>query len=193
MNNPLVNIQMSAREKRVVMLAALVALVLVVTNLFPALQRIYDSRQQNIESLELDLAREERLTENTAQWRERRIAAETRRDELAAQTFSGATVPVIEANIQRALSQHARDAGITVSSTRLADRLETAGWILISQEMSFRTSDAGNTVEFLRQLETSSPRLHVTHFNLSHTRTQYNGAITVVGFARSESIGNNDE
>jgi hypothetical protein len=86
------------------------------------------------------------------------------------------------------LSQHARDSGITVASTRLADRLETAGWLMISQEMSFRTSEDGNTIEFLEKLENSTPKLRVTDFNLSRSRNQYSGSITVVGFARSEGL-----
>jgi len=108
--------------------------------------------------------------------------------ELEAQTFDGETVPIVEANIQSALSLHARDSGITVSSTRLAETLETDGWLLISQEMSYRTTDQANTVAFLEKLEQSLPRLRVTDFNVNRSRNQYSGSITVVGFTRSEGL-----
>lgn len=179
--------QISTREKNILIVAGIVLMVFASTRLFPALNAIYQSRADSIESVQLDIEREQRLIANTASWRERRVAVESQRSELQAQIFSGETVPIIEANIQRALSQYARDSSITVSSTRLAERLESDGWLLVSQEMSFRTDDAANTVTFLQKLETSVPRLHVSDFSLSRNRNQYTGSITVVSFARNIS------
>ena len=107
---------------------------------------------------------------------------------LETQLFEGETIPFVEANIQRALSQYARDSGITVSSTRLAEKLETEGWLIISQEMSFRTTNAGSTITFLQKLEESEPRLRVTDYSFDRSRNQYSGSITVVGFANSEGL-----
>lgn len=170
------------------MLAGLVATVFVATSGWPAIRSVYVERQGNIESVEIDIARERRLIENTASWRERRVEVESQIAELQNQIFTGGTIPIVEANIQRALSLHARDSGIIVSSTRLADRLVTDDWLLISQEMSFRTSAQVNTVRFLERLNNSTPRLRVTAFNVSRSRNQYSGSITVVGFARSEGL-----
>ena len=61
-------------------------------------------------------------------------------------------------------------------------------WLLIRQEMSFRTNDQANTARFLEGLENSTPRLRVTAFNVNRSRNQYSGSITVVGFARSEGL-----
>ena len=41
------------------------------------------------------------------------------------------------------------------------------------------------SVEFLRKLETSSPKLRVTGFSFDKNNNQYVGSITVVGFARA--------
>ena len=54
--------------------------------------------------------------------------------------------------------------------------------------MSFRTTEAGNTIGFLERLEESTPRLFVTDFAINRTRNLYNGTITVVGFALSEGL-----
>lgn len=178
--------QISSREKNILIMAGVVALLFISTRVFPAIKQVYLARQDSIESVQLDIEREQRLIENTASWRDRRVGADSKRAELEVQIFSGDTVPIVEANIQRALSLYARDSGITVSSTRLAETLEMDGWILISQEMSFRTNDAANTVGFLQKLEDSTPRLRVTDFNLTRSRNQYSGSITVVGFARSD-------
>ena len=180
--------KISQRERNILILAAVVALIFLSTSGWPAIKSVYTQRQDNIEGVEIDIAREQRLIENTASWRERRVEVESQIDELHNQLFSGATIPIVEANIQRALSGHARDTGITVSSTRLADRLISDDWLLISQEMSFRTSDQMNTARFLERLETSAPRLWVTGFTVKRSRNQYSGSITVVGFARSEGL-----
>lgn len=178
---------LSTRERNVLIIAGLVALAFISTSIFPAVKRLYQERQASIESVQLDIEREQRLIANTASWRERRVEVEVKRAELEAQIFSGNTIPIVEANIQRALSQYARETNITVSSTRLAERLQADDWLLISQEMSFRTDNAANTVEFLQRLETSMPRLRVTDFSLTRSRNQYSGSITVVGFARGET------
>jgi len=180
--------QVSSREKNILLLAGLVAAVFILSSVLPAIQAIYQQREESIETVRLDFDRETSLIENTVRWRERRVTVEANRAELETQIFSGDTIPIVEANIQRELSRHARDSGISVSSTRLAERLQTAGWLLISQEMSFRTDNAGNTVSFLQKLESSTPRLRVTDFSVNRSRSQYSGSITVVGFARSQGL-----
>ena len=179
----------SAREQRVLTLAGLVGAVLIATQILPAVQGLYERRSAEIESVLLAVEREARLIEGSLLWRDRRIEAEVQQAQVESQIFIGATIPLVEANIQRDLSRHARDSGLSVSSTRLADSLEADDWLMVSQEMSFRTNDAGNTITFLRLLENSEPRLRVRDFSLSRSRNQYNGSITVVGFAENASRG----
>lgn len=169
-------------------LAGVVALVFMVTSVSPTISRFYNSRQENIEKIRLDVSREQRLIQETALWETRRSDVELAQAELEKQIFIGDTIPVVEANIQRELSVRARDSGITVNSTRLAERLETEDWLLISQEMSFRTNDAANTITFLKKLNETEPQLKVTDFSVNRSRNQYSGSITVVGFARSDNL-----
>jgi hypothetical protein len=180
--------QVSKREKNIIVLAGIVALVFVATQILPAIQSIYGERQEAIEAVLLSSDQELRLVENAERWQQRRANVETERATLEQQVFSGATVPLIEANIQSALAQYARDADIERNSTRLAERLEADGWLLISQEMSFRTNDAANTLRLLEALENSSPRLYVKDFTLNRNRNLFTGDITVVGFARSDQL-----
>lgn len=174
----------STREKNILMLAALVAVVFFLTSMSPAVAAFYRERAENIDRVSLDIEREQRLIAESDAWQARRQAAEQTQAELERQIFTGGTLPVIEANIQRELSADARESGITVNSTRLAERIEADGWVLISQEMSFSTNNAANTVSFLQKLDESEPRLRVTDFSVSRSRNQYAGSITVVGFAR---------
>jgi len=190
MNQALKNmgIQLSVRERNILILAAVVALFFLLNFLIPTITGAYANRQAEIESVRLAVAREQRLVEDTEFWARRRAEAEARSEELQTLIFSAATVPLIEAAIQRSLTQYARDSAINVNSTRLAERLETDGWLMISQEMSFRTANAANTINLLEMLENSAPRLFVKDFSLDYNRNQYTGAITVVGFAPDNGL-----
>lgn len=179
---------LSKRERNILIMAAVVGLMFLASSVLPAVRNVYRERAAAIENQELAIERERRLVEETVRWRDRRIESETMQAELETLIFSGNTIPVIEANIQRELTLYARDSGISVTSTRLAERLETEGWFLISQEMDFRTTDAANTINFLDKLDQSAPRLWLTGFSLDRTRNIYNGSITVVGFARSDGL-----
>ncbi len=185
--------QFSKREKNLVYGALIVALAFAGTTVLPAVQSIYSDRERNIETVLLDIEREQRLLENSSTWRERRIEAELRAAQLEQQIFSGETIPLVEAELQSFLSRYARESSIIVGSTRLAERLETNEWLMISQEMSFRTDSANNTIGFLERLDDSIPRLYVKDFSINRTRSQYTGEITVVGFARAEGLTSEEE
>lgn len=180
--------QISKREKNILILAGIVAAAFAVTRLFPALQGYYQQRNLAIDDIRLQIEREQRLFDESITWRNRRVEVESAGAELEGQVFSGETLPIIEANIQRALTQRARDAQVSVTSTRLAERQDTDDWVMVRQEMAFRTTDAANTIRFLQSLDDSSPRLWVADFSLDRARNQYSGSITVVGFARSEGL-----
>ena len=178
------SVAISTRERNLLLLLGAVGVAFLASYLIPAIGAWSEQRGQQVEALELALDQEQRLIENSARWAEDRAEVELRETEMQLGIFSGDTIPLIEAAIQQDLSRYARESGLTVNSTRLAERLETEGWLLISQEMSFRTTEANRTVAFLERLGESMPRLRVTDFSLSRSRTQYTGAITVVGFAR---------
>lgn len=180
--------RISKRERTILLAAAAVTAVFLLTRIVPSLTALYQQRNEDLETQRLDIERERRLIDETASWRDRRVEVENLQTNLVAQTFTGATASTIEASLQSALTGYARDSEITVLSTRLAERMETKGWLLIRQEMSFRTTNAGNTIRFLQRLDESSPRLWVTKFNLGRSRNQYDGTITVVGFANSEGL-----
>lgn len=178
----------SQREKNLVYAAIIVSVIFAGTIVLPAVQAIYLNRERNIEQILLDIERERSLFENSLSWREKRIDVEARANQLQRQIFAGDTIPLVEAELQSLLSRYARESSVIVGSTRLAERLETDDWLMISQEMSFRTDDANNTIGFLASLSNSVPRLYVKDFSINRTRSQYTGDIIVVGFARSEGL-----
>jgi hypothetical protein len=180
--------QISKREQNILVLAGIVAVVFAVSSVGPAVGAFYQERNNVIEDINLAIERERRLFDETITWRDRKTEVELVLQDFEAQVFSGETIPIIEANIQRALTQFARDSEMSIVSTRLADRLEAEDWIMVRQEVSFRTTSQENTISFLQMLDESAPRLWVTDFSVDRTRNQYSGSITAVGFARQEGL-----
>ncbi len=175
---------LSSREKGILGLALLVAFVFFITRGLPLLQDAYSARAESIDSVLLDSEREKRLLASEDSWTQKRQETEANLAAAEAGLFRGTTAATVEASIQRVLTQYAANAGITVNSTRLAERMRAGNWTLISQELSFQTNDASATVQFLNLIEQSVPRLKVSAFTLDRSRNQFSGSITVAGFAR---------
>lgn len=175
---------LSTRERGILALAFLVGAVFFVTRGLPLVTDAYAARAESIDSVLLDIERERRLLNSEASWEQKRRETEAKLAAAEAGLFRGTTAATVEASIQRELSQYAASAGITVNSTRLAERLPAGEWTLISQELSFETTDAAATVRFLKLIEQSVPKLKVSAFSLDRSRNQFSGSLTAVGFAR---------
>ena len=93
--------EISSREKNILILAGVVALIFLVTNLSPRIAGLYNERQNSVENIQLEIARELRLIEEIDSWRERRVSVEESQALFESQIFNGDTIPVVEANIQR--------------------------------------------------------------------------------------------
>jgi len=178
----------SPREKRVLMLGGLVAVIFVLTTAVPAARDMYQQRAIVLDGLRIEIEREQRLAEEEDTWRQRREAIDARARDMEAQVFSSATVPLLSANIQRLVREHADASDINITATRLAESLQADGWLLVEQSVSFNLGDQGNLPGFIDRLEQSRPWLGVSSFNLRHNRNQYSGDITVVGFARTVEL-----
>ena len=85
--------QFSKREKNLVYGALIVALAFAGTTVLPAVQSIYLDRESNIETVLLDIEREQRLLENSLTWRQRRVEAELRAAQLEQQIFPARLSP----------------------------------------------------------------------------------------------------
>lgn len=179
---------MNKREKSWIGIAAAVAVVLVVVNGFPTIYQIYEDGQSDNERMELDLAREANIIFATGDWRDRRIQTEAKLEGLQNDIFQAETLSLVSANIQRDLRRYASEAGISVTSTKLAENRETKGWLMVEQEMSFRMTDESSSMQFLELLEQSTPHLEVTAFSMRRNRSQITGSVTVVAFSRPDGL-----
>jgi hypothetical protein len=176
--------QLTSREKNILRLALLFAVLMLLSNGVPAVRAVYAERSATIEQLRDAIAREQRLIEDQDLWEQRRADIQNQMQDMQAQAFQSGTVPMLTANIQRLVRQYASESGITITSTRLAESKESNGWLMVEQSMSFALDNQSNTLGFLNRLEESRPYLGVTSFSMRHNRNQYTGDITVVGFSR---------
>jgi len=178
---------MTRREKSILYAGAAVVVLMVLLRGLPVAGEIYAERKETIALIRDDIAREQNLTAATEDWRTRRDDIENRFAQLQTQVFETSTLPLLTANLQRMVRQYANDASVSITSTKLAEPLETDGWLLVEQELSFTMDNQSNSLGFLRRLEESQPWLGVTSFTMRRNRNQYSGSVTVVGYSRSGS------
>tara|TARA_R100001377_G_scaffold62011_1_gene37942 strand:+ start:510 stop:1067 length:558 start_codon:yes stop_codon:yes gene_type:complete len=176
---------MTKREKNILFAALAVGLVFALTQGYPAIQSQYSARADRIDELQTSLERERRLIEDAQTWSERRAQVLDRGAELTQQLFQDSSIPLVSANIQRLVRDYANETNVSITSTKLAESMETDGWILVEQELTIVTSNQNYILSFLDRIETSSPLLGVSSFSVRRNRNQYAGTITVVGFSRT--------
>lgn len=176
---------MTKREKNILLAALAVGVVFVITQGLPAINNLYTARSERIEELQTSLERERRLIDDEQMWSERRAEVESRGAELTDQLFQESSIPLVSANIQRLVREYAIRTYVSITSTKLAESMETEGWLLVEQELSIITDNQNNILSFLDRIETSSPLLGVSSFSIRRNRNQYAGTITVVGFSRT--------
>jgi hypothetical protein len=177
---------MTKREKTIVMLAGLVGAVFVLTQGLPSLKNIYSARSEAISQLRTDVQRQQTLIDDAELWRERREDAQLRSDDLGARLFQETSIPLISANVQRLVREYATEAGVSITSTKLAESMSADGWLLVEQELSILTDNQANVLALLTSIESSDPLLGISTFSARRNRNQYAGTITVVAFSRTQ-------
>lgn len=172
------------REKRILGLALFVAVIFLLTNGFPAMLNVYQSRDLQVQTLQADIDREQRLIDGADSWAQRRMEAELRLAASESNLFLADNSALLAAAIQRQAREIGLENGITITSVSLAESNTAANWLMVEQTMSFALADQNSMLRFLNALRQSQPFLGVSRFDLRRNRNQYIGEITVVGFSR---------
>lgn len=179
---------MTNREKKILLLAAAIGAIFIINQAFPALRETYADRSAEIAEIKSRIDREQRLFSDSEQWQERREKTQLEQAVLEKSIISETTVPLVSTNIQRVVRDYATASGISITSTKLAESMRADDWLLVEQELSIQTAAQGNVLEFLRSIESSTPKLGITQFSLRRNRNQYSGTITVIGFSRASAV-----
>jgi phosphoserine phosphatase len=176
---------LTTREKRILVLALIVGVVLLLANGLPAFMSWYQARSDAIAALQIDIEREQRLIADADVWVQRREDAEQSIRELEASLFNAGSVALLTAGIQRQVRQIAAESSLNITSANLAQSRNKDNWILVEQTLSFNTDDQNNVLMFLQRLQDTRPVLKVVGFSMRRNRNLYAGEITVVGFSQS--------
>jgi hypothetical protein len=181
------------REKRILGLAAFVAVVFLLTNGVPALLDVFRSRNLQIENLRADIDREQRLIDGADDWAQRRADADQRLSDIESSLFTAGSAALLAAAIQRQAREIGSENGLIVTSVSLAESNISADWLMVEQTMSFALGDQNSMLRFLNALKQSEPFLGVSSLDLRRNRNQYIGEITVVGFSRLTTSTQSEE
>lgn len=176
---------LNAREKLIMRLALLVAVIMLLVNGIPAGSAFYNERAVQLETLRAEIDREQRLIDDAELWQQRSDAAQQQVRTLDNSLFTGGSVALLTAAIQRQVRQIAMETGLSINSVNLAESQQSGDWTLVEQALSFSTTDQNNTLLFMQRLEDTQPLLKVTRFSMRPNRNQYAGEMTVVGFSRA--------
>ena len=174
---------MKSNEKKLVGLALLLLLALITVRVVPSLKTSYEDGLKEIELLEQQIARLQFMFEEFFIIQDREAS---RREDVAvleSLMFTGQDPNLIGSGVQRQLRQAVDEAGLLVRQYSTPRFIEIDGWLLVVQEMDF-VIEQEKILQFLNLLENSSPKLHITEFNISRNRRQYTGSITVTGFSK---------
>jgi hypothetical protein len=182
---------LTGREKLILRLALLMAIIMLLVNGVPAMTAYYQARTIQIETLTAEIEREQRLIDDAELWQQRSTAAEWQLQSLESSLFTGGSVALLTAAIQRQVRQIATETGLSINSANLAESRQSGDWVLVEQSLSFSTADQNNTLVFMQRLADTQPLLKVTRFSMRSNRNQYIGDLTVVGFSQASTQVNN--
>jgi len=178
---------LTSREKRILMLAAAMAVLMLLAKGVPAVSAWYQNRANTIANLQMEIEREQRLIADAELWAQRREEAEQSVRALEASLFDASSVALLTAGIQRQVRQIAAEARLNITSANLAQSRTKENWILVEQTLAFNTDDQNNVMAFLQRLKSTQPTLKVVGFSMRRNRNAYAGEITVVGFSRTSA------
>jgi len=174
---------MKSNEKKLVGLALLLLLALITVRVVPSLKTSYEDGLKEIELLEQQIARLQFMVEEFFIIQDREASRREDVTVLESLMFTGQDPNLIGSGVQRQLRQAVDEAGLLVRQYSTPRFIEIDGWLLVVQEMDF-VIEQEKILQFLNLLENSSPKLHITEFNISRNRRQYTGSITVTGFSK---------
>ena len=174
---------MKSNEKKLVGLALFIFLALFIVRFVPSLKTSYEDGLKEIELLEQQIARLQFMVEEFFIIQDREASRREDVAELESLMFPGQDPNLIGSSVQRQLRQAVDEAGLLVRQYSTPRFTEIDGWLLVVQEMDF-VIEQEKILQFLNLLENSSPKLHITEFNINRNRRQYTGSITVTGFSK---------
>ena len=176
---------MKNNEKKLLGLAIFLFLALIIVRVAPLLKTSYEDGLEEIELLEQRISRLQLMVEEAFFIRDREASRREEVAELESLMFTGQDPNLIGSSVQRQLRQAVDEAGLLVRQYSTPRFTEIDGWLLVVQEMDF-VIEQEKILQFLNLLENSTPKLHITEFNINRNRRQYTGSITVTGFSKQD-------
>lgn len=174
---------MKGNERKLLLLAGVLFVLVLVVRILPWAYTQYRDGREQVTLLEARVARYQELIRDTEVWQARAAEQQAKADAMRGWVFAGSSASLIGSSVQRALSQIAGQAGVSIHETTVARYGNSGDWLTVDQELDF-TLDQAEILPFLAALEQARPRLYITRFSVTHNRRQYLGQIQVLAFGR---------
>jgi hypothetical protein len=178
-------IYLTTKEKRLLFIAALMFFgYMLPFYMWPIASSYYQNYRDNIERLQTQIERYEKLAADATFWEEENQKAKLERDKTLAGLLQGDNRELVGAKMQGLIKQLAQNTGITFKTLDPPDTsLSTGEWVLVIQSMQFE-ADSRTLIEFLKALQRTPETLKVASLDVRSSRTQLTCTIKVTGFSR---------
>jgi len=178
---------MQQRERKLVLLAAMLFALVLLVRIVPAIVDYYQQGRDDVALLQERIARYQALAAATQEWQERQQLKALEVGELESSVFQGSDANLIGNSVQRSLRSAVERSELGIREMSVSRYSYVGDWLFVTQDMSF-TLDQDNVLPFLSALQELRPRLFVQSFSVTRNRRQYTGNITVTGFGRVQPV-----
>ncbi len=174
---------MSTKERQLLLIFAVLTVLVLLVNVFPALYKQYQQEQEELAQMHLRLEAYRKLLGTDAQWQEKLNQAQKRKQIAEQGLFSGETREIIDARMQSQVKKLAQEAGVKIESIGLAEYTHTNEWLMVNKRIRFSAKTA-QLVKLLTLLQKAKPKLTVIGLDVRVNRKILRGTFKVVGFSR---------
>ncbi len=174
---------MNAREKNLVKLGCMLAVLTVVVRGFPALNSWRNDRLVSIANVQARISRLDNLLEKRSFWQQKVDNLIVAQKHLTGRIFYGDTPEIISARVQGTIKKIAQKTGVTINTLSLPEFSRTDSWLLISHVIVLE-GGADMVFDFFQKLQADSHKLLVVEVNLRASGNLLRGSVKVTGFSR---------
>ncbi len=176
---------MTTSEKRLFYIAGFFFIIYMLPfYIAPKVYNVYEDYNQNIETLESNIKKYEKLNQQTEEIKAEYQHLTTIVAEIESGLLTGQTRQLIGTNLRSLVTKLAKDVGITmVKSLPPPDTsFATDEWLFVIQSMQFEASSA-TLIDFLQAITDNDKKLEIIHVNVRSRNNKLTGKIEIGGFS----------
>jgi hypothetical protein len=179
---------MTRKEKRLLYtMLAIFVFYAVPFEIYPRAMAFYQDEVDEIQQLQTQIDKSQRLFQKTEFWREQNIRKKEERAEIYASLLKGKNRNLLVVEIQELIKELVNKTGVASYSTQELPAFSenTGDWMFITQKVTFE-SESKSLVDFLKAVDDAPQKLEVVKLYIytSPRNNMLRGTVEITGFAR---------